>query len=126
MVKMLSLALVLVCLASSALSKVVRYDWSIDWVSVNPDGFTRPAVGINGQWPCPQIDIDKGDRLIVQVHNNLGNESTSIHWHGLSHYGSGIMDGTSAVSQCPIPPGSSFTYDFKVCWRTGVHVSTSY
>ena len=120
---MLSIVLPFLCLVLSALSKTVNYDWSIDWVTASPDGFSRPVVGINGQWPCPQIDINKGDRLIVQVHNNLGNESTSLHWHGLSQRGSVTMDGTTGVSQCPIPPGSSFTYNFKVF---APHVAQSY
>lgn len=121
---MLSLTLFFLCLVSSALSRVVRYNWSIDWVTASPDGFSRPVVGINGQWPCPQIDINKGDRLIVQVHNNLGNESTSLHWHGISQYGSANMDGTAGVTQCPIPPGSSFTYDFEVFISTDYTIAS--
>ena len=83
-------------------------------MSASPDGYTRPVVGINGQWPCPQIDLNKGDRLVVQVYNNLGNESTSLHWHGFGQYGTNHMDGTSGTTQCPVPPGSNFTYDFQV------------
>ena len=33
-------------------------------------------------YPGPTIEVNQGDRLIVNVHNNLKN-STSIHWHGL-------------------------------------------
>ena len=95
-------------------SKTVKYDWSIDWVSASPDGFTRPVIGINGQWPCPQIDVDLGDRLIVTIHNNLGNESTGLHWHGINQRGYPTMDGSAGVAQCPVAPNSSFTYDFPV------------
>lgn len=97
-----------------ALSKTVYYDWSIDWVTASPDGFSRPVIGINGQWPCPQIDVDLGDRLIVTIYNNLGNESTGLHWHGINQYGHADMDGSAGVAQCPVPPNSSFTYDFPV------------
>lgn len=74
----------------------------------------RPVVGINGQWPCPPINANIGDRVVVKVNNMLGNESTSLHFHGLYQQGSATMDGPSGVNQCPIPPGSKFTYDFKV------------
>ena len=97
-----------------ALAGTVKYDWSIDWVTASPDGFTRPVIGINGQWPCPQVDVNKGDRLIVTIHNNLGNESTGLHWHGINQRGTPTMDGSAGAAQCPVPPNSSFTYDFVV------------
>ncbi|KAG0289678.1 hypothetical protein BGZ96_006803 [Linnemannia gamsii] len=39
---------------------------------------------------------------------------TAIHWHGMFQNGTNWMDGTSGVTQCPIPPGQSFTYNFTV------------
>ncbi|KAI9813851.1 MAG: hypothetical protein M1827_003641, partial [Pycnora praestabilis] len=111
---MLTLILVLFGLGSLALGKTVHYDWTITWVTAAPDGFSRPVIGINGQWPCPQVDVDVGDRLVFDIHNDLGNQSTSLHWHGIHQKGSTDMDGASGTGQCPIPPGSSFTYDFIV------------
>ncbi|TQB71010.1 hypothetical protein MPDQ_007931 [Monascus purpureus] len=61
-----------------------------------------------------QIDLDKGDRLIIDVYNDLGNQSTGIHWHGLHEYMTGYMDGTSGVTQCPIPPGRHMRYEVNV------------
>lgn len=95
-------------------AKDVYHDWHITWVNAAPDGFTRPVIGINGHWPCPQIDLDKGDRLIIDVYNDLGNQSTGIHWHGLHEYMTGYMDGTSGVTQCPIPPGRHMRYEVNV------------
>lgn len=111
---MFAYSLILLGICQVSLSKTVQYDWSIDWVTASPDGFTRPVIGINGQWPCPQVDVDLGDRLIVTIHNNLGNESTGLHWHGLNQYGHADMDGSAGAAQCPVPPNSSFTYDFPV------------
>ena len=111
---MLALAIFLVGFASLSFSKTVTYDWDITWVTASPDGFARPVIGINGQWPCPQIDVDMGDRVVVNVHNALGNQSTTIHWHGIFQTGSSTMDGASGVGQCPIPPGGRFKYDFEV------------
>ena len=112
---MFPLALLLLACSQLALAKTVTYDWSIDWVWANPDGqFPRPVIGINGEFPCPQIDVDLGDHLVVNIYNNLGNESTGLHWHGILQYGHATMDGASGESQCPVPPNSSFTYSFPV------------
>ena len=96
-------------------SAEVKYDWELTWVDANPDGRSvRPVIGVNGQFPCPTINVNVGDHLIVNVKNSLGNESTSIHWHGMRQEGTNGMDGSTGATQCPIPPGSSFTYDFTV------------
>lgn len=99
---------------SLAAAKDVYLDWNVTWVNASPDGYERPVIGINGEWPCPQIDVDMGDRLIVDVYNGLGNESTGIHWHGFHQYATGVMDGSSGVTQCPIAPGSHMQYHFQV------------
>ena len=49
----------------------------------------------------------------VTVHNNLPSEGTAFHWHGLLQTHTSFMDGVPSVQQCPIPPGSSFTYRFQ-------------
>lgn len=100
--------------ARLAAAKDVYLDWNVTWVNAAPDGFERPVIGINGQWPCPQIDVNLGDHLIVDVYNGLGNESTGIHWHGFKQYHTGVMDGTSSVTQCPLPPGKRMQYHFDV------------
>ncbi|KAK7210791.1 hypothetical protein V2G26_017969 [Clonostachys chloroleuca] len=103
----------LVCLLAQAAT--VSYDFNIGWVTVNPDGgFDRTAIGINGQWPIPRIDANVGDNIVINVHNQLGNQSTSLHFHGLFMNGTVHMDGPSQVTQCPIPPGGSFTYNFTI------------
>jgi len=33
-------------------------------------------------YPGPTIEANQGDRLIVNVHNNLPN-TTTVHWHGV-------------------------------------------
>ncbi|KAL9116382.1 MAG: hypothetical protein Q9187_007095, partial [Circinaria calcarea] len=93
----------------------VTYDFNITWVTANPDGaFPRPTIGINGQWPLPQITASVGDRVVVNVLNQLGNQSTSLHFHGLYQNGSTHMDGSAGASHCSIPAGASFKYDFKI------------
>lgn len=116
---------IIVLLFSAALCRaaLVTYDFNLTWVTTNPDGaYERPTMGINGQWPLPQITATVGDRVVVNVDNQLGNRSTSLHFHGLYMNGSSQMDGPVGVSQCAIPPGGRMTYDFNVCvklhyWR---------
>ncbi len=117
-------------LLPSTYAATLTFNWNVGWVSVSPDGFRRPAIGINGQWPCPTITATLGDTIIVNVVNNLGNETTGIHWHGmhqsgmhgmlltlrsmLTTTGTNFMDGPTGVTQCPIPPGGNYTYNFLV------------
>jgi len=102
-------------LARVARCATVTHDFDIGWTYANPDGQqTRPVIGINGQWPVPAIVAAKGDQIIVNVKNSLGNESTSLHFHGLYMNGTTHMDGPIGVTQCGIPPGGSFTYNFTV------------
>jgi len=112
----------LLCLLSHALlaaAATVTYDFNITWVTANPDGMAdRPVIGINGQWPIPTIRVDVGDQLVVNVLNSLGNQSTSLHFHGLYMRGATFMDGPVAVTQCPILPGERFTYNFTVSTLT--------
>ncbi|TVY31799.1 Iron transport multicopper oxidase [Lachnellula subtilissima] len=112
----ISLALLLAfALFAEAANKTVTYDFNITWVSANPDGaFERPTIGINGQWPLPVMTAEIGDRVIVNVDNQLGNQSTTLHFHGLFQNGTAAMDGPAMVSQCGIPAGSQFTYNFTV------------
>ncbi|KAI9845595.1 MAG: hypothetical protein M1838_001679 [Thelocarpon superellum] len=107
-------ALLLVCYGGVSWAAMVTYDFNITWVTASPDGFERPTIGINGQWPLPPITADKGDRIIVNLVNQLGNQSTSLHFHGIFQTGSTDMDGPAFVSQCPVPPGASFQYNFTV------------
>ncbi|OAR00216.1 hypothetical protein LLEC1_04515 [Akanthomyces lecanii] len=107
-----AVAAALVGIASAA---TITHDFNITWVTANPDGaFPRPVIGINNQWPIPRLEVDIGDRLVLNVNNQLGNQSTSLHFHGLFMNGSSLMDGPTGVTQCPIPPGSTFTYNFTV------------
>lgn len=113
----LKLAWLIHVLIYSALTQAatVTHDFNITWVTANPDGMvTRPTIGINGQWPPPIIHVNIGDRLVVNALNSLGNQSTSLHFHGIFMRDTPHMDGPVQVSQCPIPPGSRFTYNFTV------------
>jgi iron transport multicopper oxidase len=68
----------------------------------------------------PTIEADVGDTIVVTAHNNLGNETTSLHFHGMFQKGTGIYDGATDVTACSIQPGDSYTYQF-VANPAGTH-----
>ncbi|KAI9816737.1 MAG: hypothetical protein M1826_001735 [Phylliscum demangeonii] len=125
-------SLIVLSLALNALAATVHLDWSIGWVTADPDktGHTRRVIGVNGKWPPPQIDVNVGDLLEVAVHNNLGDWNTTLHWHGIYQQGTNNYDGPEYVTQCPIPPKSSMLYKFPInqvgtyWWHS--HVSGQY
>jgi hypothetical protein len=93
---------------------IVTHDWTITSDLFSPDGVKKRVYMINGEFPGPTIQCRSGDRLVVHIANQLLNESVSIHWHGLQIRNANSMDGAAGFTQCPIPPGSSFTYEFDV------------
>ncbi len=111
----LSVCALLLAFTFLAQAATVNYAFNITWVKANPDGaFNRPVIGINGKWPIPVMTATVGDRVVVNVVNQLGNVSTSLHFHGLYMNGTTQMDGPVSVTQCAIAPGESFKYDFHV------------
>lgn len=81
----------------------------VEW-EVTPGKFEK-ARGYNKQVPGPTLRATEGDRVRVNVKNNL-NESSAIHWHGLLIPNS--QDGVPFVTQKPIKPGETFTYEFPI------------
>ncbi|KAJ3099865.1 hypothetical protein HDU96_010538 [Phlyctochytrium bullatum] len=109
-----ALALALSSIVPAAESKVVTYNWNITYVQANPDGLKeRRVIGVNNQWPIPPIEVTYNDTLVLNVINQL-DVGTSLHSHGLFQNGTVHYDGPSMVTQCPIPPGESFTYTFPI------------
>ncbi|KAL8707775.1 MAG: hypothetical protein Q9220_007227 [cf. Caloplaca sp. 1 TL-2023] len=89
------------------------YDLYLDDHWVNADGlnFTMGKI-FNGSYPGPWIQACWGDNVAVTVHNRLKSNGTSIHWHGIRQYLTMHMDGVNGITQCPIAPGDSFTYNW--------------
>ncbi|KAG0242652.1 hypothetical protein BGW41_003755 [Actinomortierella wolfii] len=109
-----SLALLAAVAFSTAKAAVVTYNWNITYVNVNPDGmFERRAIGVNGQFPVPAINVTMGDTLVINVINQL-DQPTALHAHGLFQIGNNQFDGPSMVTQCPIAPGANFTYTIPI------------
>lgn len=84
------------------------------------DGNKRPVVVVNRQMPGPSIEVCVGDEVIVDVQNLLLGDSTTIHWHGYHQRDTPYMDGVPYVTQCPIPPATTFRYQFTAI-QSGTH-----
>jgi manganese oxidase len=87
------------------------FELTIDRIRHQIDAKQDPidALGFNGTWPGPRIDVVEGDRIKAIFTNNL-DESTGIHFHGQKL--PNRMDGVPHITQDPIQPGDSFTYEF--------------
>ncbi|MBZ9840922.1 DUF4396 domain-containing protein [Mesorhizobium sp. CA5] len=70
---------------------------------------TVDAYAYNGQIPGPRIHIRQGDRVRINVTNALP-EETTVHWHGLILPNQ--MDGPAEITQAPIKPGQTYSYEF--------------
>nr|WP_256364437.1 MULTISPECIES: multicopper oxidase domain-containing protein [unclassified Shinella] len=81
----------------------------ISW-SILP-GETVEAYAYNNQVPGPTLRIVEGDKVRINVTNRLP-ESTTVHWHGLILPNE--MDGPAHITQEPIQPGQTFTYEYTV------------
>lgn len=69
------------------------------------------AYAYNKQVPGPLIRVTAGEAIRIKVTNDLP-EPTSVHWHGLIIPNE--MDGVAGITQLPIQPGDTFSYEFTV------------
>ncbi|KAJ9627066.1 hypothetical protein H2203_003527 [Taxawa tesnikishii (nom. ined.)] len=100
--------------------QIREYTWTITEAELNPDGIYRPMLLINDEFPGPLVEVNEHDTLRITVENRASN-STAFHWHGLYQNGSAWMDGTVGITQCPIAPGHTWTYEFRVEGQSGTY-----
>jgi FtsP/CotA-like multicopper oxidase with cupredoxin domain len=103
---------------------VKLFQMTVDKISHRIDALKDPvaALGFNGTWPGPRLEVTEGDTVRAVFTNNL-DESTGIHFHGQRLPNN--MDGVPHITQDPIEPGDSFTYEF-VAKATGSHMYHSH
>ncbi len=90
--------------------KVFDLEASVIRWSILP-GVEVEAFAYNKQVPGPTLRVTQGDRVRINVTNRLP-ESTTVHWHGLDV--PNAMDGPAYVTQKPIEPGETFSYEYTV------------
>ena len=90
-----------------------QFKLSFDYQKVNFTGRNRIATAINGSVPAPVLRWKQGERVTLDVTNNLATDS-SIHWHGLIL--PSAMDGVPHISEnfTGIKPGDTFRYQFDI------------
>jgi FtsP/CotA-like multicopper oxidase with cupredoxin domain len=87
--KMRGLSTSFLVLVTTALvhAREIPYELDLENDRVNPDGFPRSAITLNGITPGPILTGFKGDDLLVTVNNELTDHSmrvsSTIHWHGI-------------------------------------------
>ncbi len=94
-----------------AISKTQTVDLEIAYKTVNFAGKEKQAITANQQVPAPTLHFKEGEHVVINVHNQL-DEETSVHWHGILVPWQ--MDGVLGVSQQGIPPGGTFRYEFTL------------
>ncbi|KAF8131810.1 laccase [Boletus edulis] len=119
--------------ASSALGPVSQLHIANNYIA--PDGFNRSATLVNGVFPAPLIQANKGDLFSIRLFNELTDDTmpleTSVHWHGIFQRKSNWADGTAWVTQCPLRQQETFVHKFNPIGQTGTywyhsHYSTQY
>lgn len=118
------------------LGKVHYLEFNISWVDTSPEGtYIKKQIGVNGQWPPPEIHVDKYDRIVLSATNSIspldnpdqvGYANTSLHFHGLFHNitkteneQSIQNDGPEMVTGYGIPYGETLVYNFTVDDQAG-------
>src|SRR5215469_7680199 len=88
--------------------KIKEYRLTANPSTVNLAGNGHPDTAV---WtvPGPEIRVRQGEPIRVVVENKL-DEATTVHWHGIRL--PNAMDGVPGLTQKPIHPGESFTYEF--------------
>jgi FtsP/CotA-like multicopper oxidase with cupredoxin domain len=90
--------------------KVFDIEASIIRWNILPDVAVE-AYAYNRQVPGPRLQVTEGDHVRINFRNGLP-ESTTVHWHGLILPNE--MDGPANITQHPVQPGGSYTYEFDV------------
>jgi FtsP/CotA-like multicopper oxidase with cupredoxin domain len=100
------------------------FELTIDEIEHRIDALKDPvkALGYNGVWPGPLLSVTEGDKVRAIFKNNL-RETTGVHFHGQRI--PNAMDGVPHITQEPIQPGASFTYEF-VARTPGSHMYHSH
>ncbi|MAF68741.1 MAG: copper resistance protein CopA [Micavibrio sp.] len=89
------------------------YNLGIGYHPIQIHGRKGKATGINGTVPGPLIKLKEGERVKLNVTNNLmDSDHSSIHWHGILL--PFPMDGVPGVNFAGIKPGETFEYEYDV------------
>ncbi|GLT64094.1 hypothetical protein SLA2020_366070 [Shorea laevis] len=89
---------------------VHHYDFVLTETNFTRLCSTKSMLTVNGSFPGPTIQVFRGDTVYVNVHNQ-GLYGVTLHWHGVRQPRNPWSDGPENITQCPIQPGTNFTYE---------------
>nr|WP_228271248.1 multicopper oxidase domain-containing protein [Acinetobacter brisouii] len=97
----------------SIFAAVREYHLKISEQTINVTGKPVKKLTVNGQFPAPTLTFEEGDDAVIYVHNQLKNQSTALHWHGILL--PAVMDGVPGFNGFKgIAPNGDFVYRFKI------------
>ncbi|KAL9679746.1 hypothetical protein QQ045_017612 [Rhodiola kirilowii] len=85
-------------------------NWVVEEASYTRLCSTKKILTVNGQFPGPILNVQRGETVRVNIVNK-GNYNVTIHWHGVRQPRNPWYDGPAYINQCPIQPGANFTYE---------------
>ncbi|KAL6179373.1 hypothetical protein ACLB2K_050888 [Fragaria x ananassa] len=119
--KILGFLFLIVLFTSSVAGEVHFYDFIVREKNFTKLCLTKSILVVNDSFPGPEIRVHQGDTVYVNVHNQ-GDYGLTIHWHGIKQPRNPWSDGPEYITQCPIPPGTNFTYEVILSTEEGTRV----
>ncbi|KAE8711286.1 L-ascorbate oxidase-like protein [Hibiscus syriacus] len=98
----------------------IFFEWHVTYGTVSPLGVPVKGILINNEFPGPNINSTTNNNVVVNVFNNL-DEPFLITWHGIQQRKNSWQDGVLGTN-CPIPPGTNYTYHFQVKDQIGSYM----
>ncbi|TVU42778.1 hypothetical protein EJB05_09200, partial [Eragrostis curvula] len=122
-------AAVVVLAAAMASAAAAEVRWEVSYLTLEPLGPAQKAhakffglrckslilfqvIAINNQFPGPLLNVTTNENVRVNVQNNL-DEPLLITWDGIQMRMNSWQDGVAGTN-CPIPPGWNWTYQFQL------------
>ena len=90
---------------------------TIGYRNIEVNKRSAKVYGLTNEAGKSGLIFKKGERFKVRLQNNT-NESTLVHWHGITPPWK--YDGVPNISQPPLDAGKSYDYDFELA-RTGTN-----
>ncbi|KAK8520523.1 hypothetical protein V6N12_004458 [Hibiscus sabdariffa] len=116
-----------VCFLVGASTRGVRgedpylfFTWNVTYGTISPLGVPQQAILINGEFPGPNINSTTNNNVVVNVFNHL-DEPFLLTWSGIQQRKNSWQDGMPGTN-CPIAPGTNFTYHFQVKDQIGSYI----
>jgi L-ascorbate oxidase len=118
--------MVLLCLSAGAMLGVQGEDpylfftWNVTYGTLSPLGVPQQVILINDQFPGPNINSTSNNNIVINVFNNI-DEPFLLTWSGIQQRKNSWQDGVLGTN-CPILPGTNFTYHFQVKDQIGSYI----